>query len=147
MWAEDGQVGGAEALSFGVLIFVLGSLSVVGSWSVVDQKVAVSSAARETVRAFVESGGSEADWSAAQDAGRQAYAGFGRDPRRLVLRRQTGAFRRCAPVTVTASAVLDLPPVPVLRSAARRVVTSARHTEIVDPYRSGLPAAGGNPCA
>jgi hypothetical protein len=51
---DDGFAGGLEALVFGVLIFVIGTLLVVNAWAVVDAKFATSSAAREAVRAAVE---------------------------------------------------------------------------------------------
>ena len=54
-WNEDcGQVGGIEVLPFGLLVFIVGTLLVANAWAVVDAKLAVTSAAREAVRSYVE---------------------------------------------------------------------------------------------
>ena len=51
---EAGQAGGLEGIAFGLLIFVLGTLLIANAWAVVDTKLAVTAAAREAARAFVE---------------------------------------------------------------------------------------------
>src|SRR2546430_1536361 len=63
---QRGQAGGLEALAVGVLVFVLGTLAVAGVWGIVDAKWAVSDAAREATRTYVESGadGATADRAA-----------------------------------------------------------------------------------
>jgi hypothetical protein len=139
-------LGSAEAVVFGVLVFVLGSLALSSAASIVDQKLAVAGDAREAARAYVESDGTEEAWRLAQDRGRITYAGFGRDEGTVHLDRSGQPFGRCSAITVTATAPVDLPAMPVVRAAARRSVVSAAHTEVVDPYRSGLPRASG-PCA
>ena len=139
---ERGQIGGIEAMAFGVLVLVLGMLGAASAWAVVDTKVAATSAAREAARAYVESDGSAAGWDAAADRGREAFAGHGRDPARVELPRPDGGFTRCGPVTVTASSAVHLPRLPGVRALARRVTVRASHTEVVDPYRSGLGRAG-----
>lgn len=135
---EGGQIGGVEALIFGVLIFVLGILGVATAWAVLDAKVAAASAAREAARSYVESDGSDTAWPDAAERGREAFAGHGRDPAGVDLPRPDGSFRRCGPITVTASTHLDLPRLPGIRAAARRVRVEASHTEVVDPYRAGV---------
>jgi len=140
---ERGQIGGVEALAFGVLILVLGVLGLATAWAVVDAKVAAASAAREAARAYVESDGSEAAWPGAADRGREAFAGHGRNPATLDLPRPPEAFRRCGPITVTASTNLDLPRLPGIRDVARRVQVRASHTEVVDPYRAGVRRGAG----
>jgi hypothetical protein len=144
---EAGQVGGAEALIFGVLVFVVGSLAVVSSWAIVDQKLAVSAAAREAARRYVESSGGADEWARAVEAGRTAYAGYGHDPSHLALLAAPHQFVRCARVTVTAVTVVDMPRIAVVREVGRHTTVSAQHTETIDPYRSGLRGAGGNPCS
>lgn len=52
---ESGFVGGFEALPFGFLVFVAGTLLLVNAWAVFDSHLAASAAAREAVRSFVES--------------------------------------------------------------------------------------------
>ena len=139
---ERGQVGGVESLAFGVLVLVLGMLGAATAWAVVDTKVAIASAAREASRSYVESDGSPAAWEDAALRGREAFAGHGRDPAVLDLPRPADAFGRCGPVTVTASTALELPRIPGIRAAARRITVRASHTEVVDPYRSGLGRRG-----
>jgi hypothetical protein len=135
---ERGQVGGAEAVAFGVLVLVLGMLGAATAWAVIDTKVAAASAAREAARSYVESDGSAAAWDEAAGRGREAFAGHGRNPAALALPRPPESFARCGPVTVTASTTLDLPRIPGVRAVARRVTVRASHTEVVDPYRAGL---------
>ncbi len=140
---ERGQVGGVEALAFGVLVLVLGTMGLATGWAVVDAKVAAASAARGAARTYVESDGSEAAWSSAADQGREAFAGHGRNPAALDLPRPQEPFGRCGPITVTASTSLDLPRIPGIRAVARRVRVQASHTEVVDPYRAGVARGGG----
>ncbi len=140
---ERGQIGGVEAIAFGVLVLVLGMLGAASAWSVVDTKVAASSAAREAARSWVESDGSPGAWDEAASRGREAFAGHGRNPATLSLPHPADGFARCGPVTVTASTAVDLPRLPGVRAVARRVTVRASHTEVVDPYRSGLGRHGG----
>jgi hypothetical protein len=140
---ERGQIGGVEAVAFGVLVLVLGTLGAATAWAVVDTKVAVASAAREAARAYVESNGSEGAWDDAASRGRDAFAGHGRDPASLRLPRPGDAFGRCGAITVTASTTVDLPRLPGVRAVARQVSVRASHTEVVDPFRSGLARSGG----
>ncbi len=52
--AGDAGQAGLEAVLFGVLVFVLGTMLVVNAWAVVDAKLAATSAAREAARSYVE---------------------------------------------------------------------------------------------
>lgn len=133
---DAGVVGGIEALPFGVLVFVVGSLLVANAWAVVDAKLAVTSAAREAVRAYVEAPpGTGA--GLADVAGRSALAGHGRDPDRLTLDLEGGAGR-CAPVTVVATYPVPAVTVPFVGGFGAGFTVRAEHRELVDPYRSGL---------
>ena len=134
---EDGQVGGVEGAVFGVLVFVFGTLVVVNGWAVVDAKLAAGAAAREATRSFVEARSpAEAD-AAAQRAAEEAIRGHGRQVERMVLRPLEGGFVRCSRVTLEASYRVPLLAVPVLGRGGTDVTVSARHSEVVDPYRSG----------
>jgi len=135
---EEGQIGGVEALVFGVLILVLGVLGMATAWAVVDAKVAAAAAAREAARAYVESDGSANAWPEAADRGREAFAGHGRDPAAIDLPRPPEAFGRCGAITVKASTNVELPRLPGIRAVMRRVRVQASHTEVVDPYRAGV---------
>jgi hypothetical protein len=136
---EAGQVGGLEGLVFGVLVFVFGTLLVVNAWAVVDVKSAATAAAREATRAFVESSvGDDAD-GRATEAALLAFEGHGRSRDRAVVVRTAGSLERCSRVVYEAAYVVPLLQVPVVGAGVGRGFrVSARHSELVDPYRSGL---------
>jgi hypothetical protein len=136
---EAGQLGGLEGLAFGVLVFVIGMLIVVNAWAVVDAKLAAASAAREAARAYVEAADQGDADEAAGDAAAEALRGYGRDPERMALRRDAGSYGRCQRVTFTVEYRVSLGAVPLIGRAATTFVAAARHSELVDPYRSGLP--------
>lgn len=133
---DDGLVGGVDGLVFGVLVFVFGTLVVVNAWGVVDAKSTVVGAAREAARAFVEAPDATSAVRAARHAADEAVRAMGRDPARAGLE-VTGVFRRCGRVTATVRYDLALRAVPVLGLAGRAITVSGRHSEVVDPYRSG----------
>lgn len=135
---EAGQVGGLEGLVFGVLVFVFGTLLVVNAWAVVDAKSAAAAAAREATRAFVESSLADDADGRAIEAGLLAFEGHGRSPARAVVVRTAGALERCSRVVYEAAYVVPLLSVPVVGGLGRGFRVSSRHSEVVDPYRSGL---------
>ena len=141
---ERGFVGGFEVLPFGMLIFVAGTLLLCNAWAVYDAKVAASAAAREAVRAFVEVRTDGEAEQQAREAGLEAIAGHGRDPSRAEIEWAVGPdFRRCALNTVVVHYRVPTLTVPFLGAFGDGVVrTSGRHSEIVDPYRSGLAVEG-----
>ena len=141
---ESGVVGGFEALPFGFLVFVAGTLLLVNAWAVVDGKIAASAAAREAARAFAESPGpAGAALAEAERAAVDALEGHGRDPDRMDVEwAEPVRFARCARATVTVTYRVPTVSVPWIGAFGDGVVeTSASHSEIVDPYRSGLPGA------
>lgn len=131
---EAGQVAGLEGLVFGVLVFVFGTLLVANAWAVVDAKSAAAAAAREAARAYVELEGDEAS----VEAGMLAFEGHGRLRSRASVTRTPGVRARCERVVFEAGYVVPLVSVPVIGGLGRGFRVSARHTEVVDPYRSGL---------
>ena len=135
---EAGQLGGLEGLAFGVLVFVMGTLIVVNAWAVIDGKLAAASAAREAARAFVEANRDTAD-DEANKAAAAAIAGYGRDPQRMDVSHSATTFGRCERVTFTVEYKVSLTAVPLLKRPGTTFVAAARHSEIVDPFRSGLP--------
>jgi Flp pilus assembly protein TadG len=136
-------VGGAEAMIFGVLVFVLGSLLVVSLWATVAAKIAVTAAAHEAARAFVEA---PDDASAHRDADRAAVNVLEAHHRQLAGPIEiSGAFVRCAQVTVTVRAELPAVSLGWLGGLGRRTVT-ARTSEVVDPYRSAADLPEGRGC-
>lgn len=137
---EAGQLAGAEALPFGVLVFVVGVLVIANAWAVVDAKLAASAAAREATRAYVEAPVDADPMAAADDAAREALRGAGRDPSRLTLTAVDGEFTRCAEVRFEARYPVPALTIPLIGGFGRGFVAVARHAEIVDPYRSGVPS-------
>ncbi len=143
---DSGQVAGIEVLPFGILIFVIGSLIATNAWGVIDAKVAAAAAAREAARAYVEAPDqATASWRAT-DAARQTVDGYGRDPRKasIAVAHEGGqAWRRCVRVTVTVRYPVHTVSLPGLGGYGDGLEVQATHGELIDPYRSGLPADGG----
>ena len=89
---DAGQVGGIEALPFGLLIFVAGSLLIANAWAVVDAKFATDAAARQAVRTFVESDDHDAGLAAVEATYEvpalsiPLIGGYGRAPFRVTSR-------------------------------------------------------------
>lgn len=136
---ESGQVGGIEGVIFGVLVFVLGTLVVVNVWGVVDAKLAAASAAREAARTYVEASTSGAGWAAARQAAKDAIEGHGRRWERTTMPPPSGEFARCSRITVEVRYLVPLVAVPLLGQHGTGLTVAARHSEVVDPFRSGLP--------
>jgi hypothetical protein len=139
---ESGQAG-MEVIPFGLLTFVVGALLVANAWAVIDAKMAVSAAAREAVRAFVEAPDAGEAEALAQAAAESAIAGFGRDPANLILTALDNEFARCETVRYEASYQIPAVRVPWVGGFGAGFTATARHAEVVDPYRTGVPAAVG----
>jgi hypothetical protein len=140
-----------EVLPFGFLVFVVGTLLIANAWGVVDAKIAASAAAREAARSFVEStAGSTADAAAAAErAAVEAMTGHGRDPARMAVTTEGPlVLERCAPATFVVTYEVPTISLPWIGGFGAGVLrASARHRELVDPFRDGVPAtAGGRPC-
>jgi hypothetical protein len=144
---EDGFVGGFEVLPFGLLVFVAGMLLVTNAWAVIDGTMAASAAAREATRAYVEAPSSDAAVTSAREAALATIEGHGRDRARAEVRWEVGpSWERCAINTIVVEYRVPTLTVPFLGSFGSGVITtSGRHTEVVDPYRSGLAVDGFDP--
>jgi hypothetical protein len=136
--SEAGQAG-MEVIPFGLLTFVVGALVVANAWAVIDAKMAVSAAAREATRAFVEAPVDGDPLALADAAARSAIAAAGRDPAKLVLTPVDAVFARCETVRYEASYQVPAVQVPWVGGFGAGFTATARHAEVVDPYRSGLP--------
>jgi hypothetical protein len=132
-------VGGLEAIPFGLLVFVVAVLVVANAWAVIDVKMAVTAAAREAARTWVEGDGELDD---AVAAAVEAIEGHGRDPARLdvELSAPTG-FGRCATVVARARYVVPAVPLPWTGGFGDGIEVSASHSERIDPFRDGLSGA------
>ncbi len=142
---EAGVVGGFEMLPFGFLILVAGSLLIANAWGIIDGKIAASAAAREAARAYVESEAADGGvaFAEAEAAAEEAIVGHGRDPARMALEAD-GPLRleRCAPATFVVTYDVPTISLPWIGGFGDGVFsTSARHREVVDPFRDGVPAA------
>ncbi|HEV2758644.1 MAG TPA: hypothetical protein VGV86_03655 [Acidimicrobiales bacterium] len=136
---ESGQMAGIEVLPFGLLTFVVGALLVANAWAVIDAKIAVSAAAREATRAFVEAPVDTDPLAMADTAARSAIEGAGRDPDQLVLTPLEATFARCETVSFEASYQIPAIRLPWIGGAGDGFTATARHAEVVDPYRTGVP--------
>jgi Flp pilus assembly protein TadG len=140
---ESGQ-GGFEALPLGLLVFVVGALLIANAWAAVDAKLAVSSAAREATRTYVEAPAAltaDEAFAAARSAAEAAFAaqrGSARRPDIRLVPGNGGASHRCTRVTAEATYRLPALTVPWVGGLGRGFTVRARHSEIVDPFRSGL---------
>ena len=136
--SESGQAG-MEVIPFGILTFVVGALLVANAWAVIDAKMAVSAAAREATRAFVEAPVDGDPLALADAAARSAIAGAGRDAAKLTLTPLDAVFARCETVRFEASYQVPAVQVPWVGGFGAGFTATARHAEVVDPYRSGVP--------
>lgn len=136
--SEAGQAGGLEALVFGVLLFVAGTLVVASVWGAIDAKFAADQAAREAARAFVETGAdaTTAD-QAARAAATAALAGHHRADGAEVAMTGDG-YRRCGRVTYRVTVRVPVLVAPFLARSVTGFRISSVHSELVDPYRSSL---------
>ena len=145
---DGGFVGGVEVLPFSVLVFVVGTLLVMNGWAVIDAKGAAVAGAREATRSHVESVGTvgEAQIVATASA-RAAVKGHGWDEEIDVElvggTDRSAALVRCERVTYEVSVQVPTLVLPMLgRFGAGPIVATGRHSEIVDPFRSGLSGSG-----
>jgi hypothetical protein len=136
---ESGFVGGFEALIFGVLIFVAGTLLVANAWGVVDAKLAADAAAREAARSYVAAPDAQAAWASAQQAAGQAVGGYGRNPAQARVRLAGGQWGRCQRVTIEVSLPAPLLTLPFVGRIGEAETVHSDHSELVEPYTSGVP--------
>ena len=136
---ESGQVAGIEVIPFGFLVFVVGVLLVTNAWAVIDVKMTVASAAREATRAYVEAEDPGEAPVGAQAAAQEVVRGGGRNPARLELTSPSRDFTRCLRVTFVAAYPVPAITLPWLGGFGHGFTARARHSELVDPYRSGVP--------
>lgn len=123
---------------FGFLIFLLGTLLVAYGWAVVQTKSAVVDAARQAARTYVEAPDATDAYNSARGAAYASLASRGRQPARATLTITSGGFGRCERVTITVSYPAPVVVLPLAGLLGGSTV-KAEHSEIVDPYRSGLP--------
>lgn len=136
---EDGFAAGFAGLLFGMLIFVSGTLLVAYAWGVVDTKTATGEAARQAARTYVEAPDAAVAAGRADQAAAAALAGYGRDPAKATVALVGGHFARCDRITIAVTYPAPLLRIPFIGSFGRGQTVRSEHSELVDPYRNGLP--------
>jgi hypothetical protein len=138
---DRGQVGGIEAIPFGLLVFVVGGLLIANAWAVVDAKFATDAAAREAARTFVESRDPATAEAEAEAAARATVTAHGRDGEWADVRAlDRAAFARCERVTFEVAYEVPALNLPLVGGWGPSPFTvRSRHSEVVDPYRGGVP--------
>lgn len=140
---DHALVGGADALIFGVLIFVTMSLAIVNLWATIEAKIAVSAAAHDAARAFVEAPTSASAQQRATSAALDVLHARGVHLTPTIS--VDGAFTRCARVTVTVRTTVTGLALGWLGGWGNHQV-AARASELVDPYRSDASLPEGSAC-
>jgi len=135
---ETGATAGFEAIPFGVLIFVLGTLLVANAWAVIDARFAVAAAAREAARAYVEAPDAGQALVDGQQAAQATMAAYGRPEPAARAELSTGGFRRCERATWTVTYPVSVIVLPGVFGMREVYDVTASHSELVDPLRTGL---------
>lgn len=126
---------------FGLLVFFAGGLLVAYAWAVVDTKLAVGDAASLAARVYVQAPDAATATADAQAAADQSLQGWGRDPSLAVVQLAAGTFARCSRITIEVRYPAPVFELPWLGRVGRGQVVTAEQSELVDPFRSGLPGA------
>jgi hypothetical protein len=109
---------------------------------VVDARLAARAAARDAARAYVKAP-TDADAEAlALAAAHESLNGLGRGTSGALVDLLEGTLVRCARVTIRVRVTVPAIRVPWVGGWGNGFVVTARHSEIVDPYRSGLNGTG-----
>lgn len=140
---EFGQAG-AEILAFGFVLLLGLVLMIANVWAVIDAKSTVTAAAREGARAMVESNAEHG----VGDARRAVAAVVTGANRRLdsvtfvAEPSGPGGYERCVRVRVRVSARVPSIALPHIGGLRHPFTVSSTHSELVDPFRSGLDGVG-----
>lgn len=140
---DSGQVGGIEVLPFGFLVFVSVVLLLANVWGVIDAKMAVSGAAREAARAFVEHDDLRSASEASARRAGEALAAYGRNDGRasIAAPELSHGFRRCGRVSITVSYEVPAISLPFIGGLGALSDVSSTHSELIDPFRDGIAGA------
>ena len=122
-----------------MLILIVGVLVVANAWGVVDAKMAAGAAARDAARAYVKSPVSTDPLTAGVSAGLDTLHALGRHDSGNSVVLESGTFIRCATVTFRVSVPVPLITLPWLGNHGTAFKVTATHSEVVDPFRSGVP--------
>lgn len=144
---QGGFVAGAESLLFGCLVFVVGTMLVINAWGVVDARMAADAVARQVARTLVEAdpgAGLTLELATvanrvATDLGRPGPVVLGYADDTSDVTNPGTLLTRCREVTVTATLTSTTIELPFIGGWGSPWDVTGRHTEVVDPFRSGLP--------
>lgn len=128
---EAGQVAGIEALAFGILVFVTGTLLIAAVWGALSARILVDAAAAEYLRSYTQSKGP----SAGERSGHSVVADVVGGVPVEIVDPDPGGFAPCAPATVRITARVPAVRLPFVSGLAEMKVT-ATATELIDPHRS-----------
>jgi hypothetical protein len=78
----------------------------------------------------------------AEAAAGDAIAGYGRDPALMVFAPEEARLERCAAVTIRIEYPVPMITIPILGRYGDGFTVVGLHSEIVDPWRSGIPDRG-----
>ncbi len=140
---DAGQVGGIEVLPFGFLVFIAGTLLFANVWGVIDAKLAVTSAAREAARAYVEAPDEATAITAANQRAQETLAAYGRAGERadVGVPSAPAGHVRCARISITVSYDVPALAIPFMGGFGDLTPVTSTYTELVDPFRDGLEGA------
>lgn len=137
---DHGQVGGIEAIPFGLLLFVGGALLIANAWAVIDAKFATDAGAQQAARAYAEAATADGAEAAAVEAGLAAIEGHGRDRGRAEVFALDGTqFERCARATFAAEYEVPAISIPFIGGFGGAFHIRSEATELVDPFRADVP--------
>lgn len=135
---DERGVAGVEGVVVGVVVVIALLLLCSGAWAVVDAKSAVTVAAREAGRAYVEAPSAGSASVDARAAATAAMTGHGRAADRTSVDLRGAGFGRCRRVVAVVRHRVQLVRNPWTGGGGGTVTVTARHSEVVDPYRSGI---------
>ena len=112
----------------------------------IDAKLAVTAAAREGVRAYAEAADPASGAAAARQRAAETLDAYGRGDSRATVGspRLTGAFQRCVRVRLTVSYELPIIAVPFIGGLGQLQTVASTFSEVIDPFRSGVPGSEGD---
>jgi hypothetical protein len=139
--AEEGQVGGLEAIVLGVLVFVFGTLAVANAWAVIDAKLVVDDAAAQAARVFVLSPSPATAVARAETMADQVLTAAGRSPSRATVA-VNGTLTRCSVVAVTVTYRVPTVVIPLLAQVSAGLTVRSTHRALVPPLAAGPSGSG-----
>ena len=138
---ERGVAGGGEALAFGALVLLAGTLVLVNVWSVVETRTAVDAAAREYLRSYTRAGEHLEALEVAQRSARATLAARGTPLRGLrIVAPRAEQFGPCGRAEVTLLASVPAARLPFVGSISTSEIR-VTHAELIGAHEEVVPHA------